>query len=130
MKQEPPDDRRYTKQHEWILSAGDTATVGITDFAQNALGDITFVELPEVGREFQAGEEMAVVESTKAASDIYAPVSGTVSEVNTVLADDPAAINTDPFNRGWLVKLKLGDTAETEHLMTAGDYSKHCAGDA
>ena len=109
----------YTEEHEWIRVEGDTATVGITDFAQGQLGDIVFVELPEAGRQVTKGGEAAVVESVKAASDVYAPVDGEVLEPNQALADDPSLVNSDPEGEGWFFKLQLSDTSQLEGLMDA-----------
>src|SRR5215472_13366206 len=113
---------RYTKEHEWIRLDGDTAIVGITEFAQSKLGDVVFVELPEVGKSFAAGDEAAVVESVKAASEVYAPASGEVVAVNDALADAPATVNQDAEGARWFVKLKLTDAKELDDLMSAHDY--------
>src|SRR5919107_4108280 len=113
---------RYTKDHEYIRVEGDTGVVGITDYAQGQLGDVVFVELPQVGRTVAKGGEAAVVESVKAASEIYAPVSGEVVAVNTDLEGAPGAVNEDPAGKGWFLKLKLKDPAELESLMTADQY--------
>ena len=112
----------FTKDHEWIRVEGDTATVGISDHAQEALGDIVFAEVPEAGRQLNKGEEAAVVESVKAASDVYAPVSGEVTESNPGVADDPALINRDPEGEGWFFKLKLSDSGELNGLMDEAAY--------
>jgi glycine cleavage system H protein len=112
----------FTKDHEWIRVDGDTATVGISDHAQEALGDIVFAEVPEAGKRLDKGQEAAVVESVKAASDVYAPVSGEVIEGNAAIADDPAVINRDPEGDGWFFKLKLDDTGELDGLMDEGSY--------
>jgi glycine cleavage system H protein len=112
----------FTREHEWIRVDGDTATVGISDHAQQALGDIVFAEVPAAGRQVKKGEEAAVVESVKAASDVYAPVSGEVIEANGVLADDPAVINRDPEGEGWFFKLKLADSGELDGLMDEAAY--------
>jgi glycine cleavage system H protein len=112
----------FTKEHEWIRVEGDTATVGISDHAQEQLGDIVFVEVPEAGRRVSKGQEAAVVESVKAASDVYSPVSGEVIEGNQAIADDPALVNSDPEGQGWFFKLKLENTAELEGLMDEGAY--------
>lgn len=117
-----PDDRKYTKTHEWARTIGSTIEVGITDFAQHQLSDITYVELPAIGLHFPAGKEMAVVESIKAAGDVYAPVSGTVTEINASLADNPGVLNTDPHGAGWLVKIKPDNPQELNKLMPASDY--------
>ena len=112
----------FTREHEWIRVEGDTATVGISDHAQEQLGDIVFAEVPEAGRRLTKGQEAAVVESVKAASDVYAPVSGEVIEGNAALGDDPALINTDPEGEGWFFKLKLDNPGELEGLMDESAY--------
>jgi glycine cleavage system H protein len=112
----------FTREHEWIRVDGDTATVGISDHAQEALGDIVFAEVPDAGREVAKGQEAAVVESVKAASDVYAPVSGEVIEGNPAIADDPAIINRDPEGEGWFFKLKLSNPSEVEGLMDENAY--------
>ena len=112
----------FTKEHEWVQVDGDTATVGISNHAQEALGDIVFAEVPEAGRKVSKGQEAAVVESVKAASDVYAPVSGEVIEGNQAVADDPALINSDPEGQGWLFKLKLDNPAELDGLMDEAAY--------
>ena len=112
----------FTKDHEWIRVDGDTATVGISPHAQEALGDIVFAEVPEGGRKLSKGQEAAVVESVKAASDVYAPVSGEVTEGNQAVADDPSVINTDPEGKGWFFKLKLDNPGELEGLMNEAAY--------
>lgn len=118
-----PTSLRYAKTHEWIRLEGDgTATVGITDHAQDAMGDLVYVQLPEVGEVKTAGDETGVVESVKAASDIYSPVDGEIIEVNTQLEDTPELVNEDPYARGWLFKLKLNDARQVEDLMTADQY--------
>jgi glycine cleavage system H protein len=116
----------YTEEHEWIRLDGDTATVGITDFAQGQLGDIVFVEVPEPGRQVQKGKEAAVVESVKAASDVYAPVSGEVMEGNQALADDPSLVNSAAESDGWFFKLRLRDPSELDGLMDASAYKAFC----
>ena len=112
----------FTREHEWIRVEGDTATVGISDHAQQALGDIVFAEVPDAGRQVKKGEEAAVVESVKAASDVYAPVSGEIIEANGALADDPAVINRDPEGEGWFFKLKLDNPSELDGLMDEAAY--------
>jgi glycine cleavage system H protein len=112
----------FTKEHEWIRVEGDTATVGITDHAQEQLGDIVFAEVPESGKRLSKGQEAAVVESVKAASDVYAPVSGEVIEGNSKVADDPAIVNRDPEGDGWFFKLKLDNQSELEGMMDEGAY--------
>lgn len=114
---------RYTKDHEWVRMDGDTATVGISDHAQNALGDVVFVDLPEIGREVSAGEAVAVVESVKAASDVYAPVSGRIVEVNSALAEDPGLINREPTGEGWFFRIEPRDPAEIGTLMDEAAYA-------
>ena len=119
-----PDSLRYTESHEWIKDNGDgTVTVGISDHAQELLGDLVFVELPEVGAALEAGAECAVVESVKAASDVYAPVNGEVTAVNEDLAGTPELINQDPYEAGWLFTLKVADTGALANLMDAAAYS-------
>ena len=117
-----PEDRRYAKTHEWVKIENGLAVIGITDHAQAALGDITFVELPEVGHVVKRSEECGVIESVKAASDLYAPVSGEVCEVNTALETRPEVVNEDPYGKGWILKLKNFDRAGVERLMDAAEY--------
>ena len=118
-------DRQYAKSHEWLKPEGDgTATVGISDYAQSSLGDITFVQLPKVGAAVKAGETFGVVESVKAASDLYAPVAGTVVAVNAALESAPEAVNQSPYDDGWMLKLKPADPGAAGALLSAGDYSK------
>ncbi len=114
--------RYFTDEHEWIDVEGDTATVGITDYAQEQLGDIVFVELPDVGQMVEKGKDAAVVESVKAASDVYAPISGEVTEANDALEEDPALVNTSPEEDGWFFKLTIGDKEELDGLMDAKAY--------
>jgi len=116
------DDLKYTKQHEWVRVEGETATVGITDFAQQALGEVTYIELPEPGTEVEQGKELAVVESLKAASDVYAPASGTVASVNPDLEDQPDLINTDPYGAGWLCTIEGVGESELGRLLSSGQY--------
>ncbi len=113
---------RFTDQHEWVRLDGDEATIGITTFAAQQLGDVVYIELPETGRSFKANEEAAVVESVKAASEVYAPLSGTVSQSNTSLTETPADINTDAQGAGWFFKLKINDRAEFDALLSASAY--------
>lgn len=120
--------RYFTDEHEWVDVSGDIATVGITDYAQGQLGDIVFVELPEEGRAFAKGDDAAVVESVKAASDVYAPVSGEVVEANAALVDDPALVNSEPEEEGWFFKLRLTDTSELAGLMDEAAYKDFVAG--
>ena len=119
--------RRYTRDHEWIELDGDTATIGITDHAQEQLGDVVFVELPEVGRKMDKGGEAAVVESVKAASEVYAPLAGTVVAVNDELVAEPGRINADPFGAGWFLKLRLDDPASLDELMDEAAYRSYVA---
>ena len=120
--------RYFTDEHEWVDVSGDIATVGITDYAQEQLGDIVFVELPEEGKAFAKGDDAAVVESVKAASDVYAPVSGEVVEANAALVDDPALVNSEPEEEGWFFKLRLTDTSELAGLMDEAAYKDFVAG--
>jgi glycine cleavage system H protein len=120
-----PDNYRYTKEHEWVLVEGDTGTVGITDHAQEELGDIVYVDLPKVGAQIAQGKSLGSVESVKAVSDVYSPVSGEVTEINPTLADKPESLNADPHGAAWLVKLKLSAPAEVAGLMTAADYQAY-----
>lgn len=115
-------DRRYTKDHEWVQLEGDTATVGITVYAQSQLGDVVFVELPEIGKALDKGAEAAVVESVKAASDVYAPLSGEVTAVNDALEGAPATVNEDAEGKGWFLRLKVADAKQMDELMTADQY--------
>ena len=118
-----PENLQYTKEHEWIRAKEDVVVVGITDFAQSELGDIVFVELPEVGSALRAGETFGTVESVKTVSDLYAPVSGTVVRVNTALQDAPEKVNEDPYGEGWLVEVEGG--GETSPLLSAASYKEH-----
>jgi len=120
-----PENFRYTKEHEWVLVEGDTAAVGITDHAQRELGDIVYVDLPQVGARLEQGASLGSVESVKAVSDIYAPVSGEVVEVNGTLADKPEALNRDPHGAAWLVKVKLANPAEADGLLSAAGYEAY-----
>jgi len=121
-----PQDLFYAKTHEWVSLNEGIATIGITDFAQSQLSDLTFVELPEVGATFSAGDEVAVVESVKAAADVYAPVAGEVIEVNSELEDSPELINKDSFGAGWLFKLKVVKESEVDNLLDAESYEELC----
>ena len=123
-----PSDLKYTKSHEWVRVSGDTATVGITDHAQNELTDIVFVELPDAGRKVKAGEACAVVESVKTASDIYSPLSGEIVEVNKSVVDDPALVNKEPHAGGWFFKIKLSNPAELNALLSPDAYQKQIDG--
>lgn len=119
-----PDNLKYTRSHEWVLDNSDgTVTVGITDHAQELLGDMVFIEVPEIDREVEAGEECAVVESVKAASDVYAPVSGTVIDMNDQLADAPELVNEDPYGKGWMFKIQINDMSQLDALLDASAYA-------
>jgi glycine cleavage system H protein len=120
----PMSTLRFTKDHEWVRVDGDIATVGITDYAQQQLGDVVFVELPEVGRRVEIGKEAAVVESVKAASEVYAPVSGEVVEINEALAGEPARVNAEPMGGGWFFKLRLADPKQLEQLLDEAGYQR------
>ncbi|RME53733.1 MAG: glycine cleavage system protein GcvH [Deltaproteobacteria bacterium] len=123
-----PSDLKYTKEHEWVrVEANDEAVIGITDFAQDQLGEIVFVELPEVDDEFSKEENIATVESVKAVSDVYAPVSGTVLEVNEDLPGMPETINEDPYGDGWMIRIKMSDPSEVDSLMDADEYEEYVA---
>ena len=120
-----PADYRYTKEHEWVKIEGDTALVGITDHAQDQLGDVVFVELPKSGASVHASQSFGTVESVKAVSDIYAPLSGEVAAINEDLVDSPETLNEDPHGKGWLIKIRFSDKAELEGLMSAEDYAAY-----
>jgi glycine cleavage system H protein len=123
-----PSELKYVKTHEWVRDEGDgTVTIGITDHAQKLLGDLVFVELPEIGTQIEAEAECAVVESVKAASDVYSPVTGEVIDINTGLADAPEIINEDPYDSGWMFRVRLSDPDEIETLMDADAYIELCA---
>ena len=122
-----PDDLKYASTHEWIrVNENGVATVGISDHAQDALGDIVFVDLPEPGAIVNAKDEVAVVESVKAAADLYSPISGEIIEVNGVLVEAPETVNSDPYENGWVLKMTISDAAELDDLMDADAYSDHC----
>jgi glycine cleavage system H protein len=123
-----PEDLKYAASHEWVRAEGETATVGITDHAQHELTDVVFVELPAVGRELRAGEACAVVESVKTASDVYAPVSGTVTAVNEALAANPGLVNSEPYGAGWFFRLRLTQPAELDKLLDAAAYRAQIGG--
>jgi glycine cleavage system H protein len=120
-----PENFRYTKEHEWVLADGDAGTIGITDHAQQELGDIVYVDLPKVGTRIDAGKSLGSVESVKAVSDIYAPVSGEITEINESLADAPEKLNRDPHGDAWLVKIRLSNPEEIQRLMSAADYQSY-----
>ena len=117
-----PSDLRYTKDPEWVRIEGDTAIIGITDFAQGELGDIVFIDINTVGQDLAAEAVFGTVEAVKTVSDLFMPVSGTITELNAALADDPAAVNTDPYDKGWMVKVKMSDASQGEGLLTADQY--------
>ena len=123
-----PADLLYSKSHEWVKVQGGEATIGITDHAQEALNDIVYVELPQVGQSFKVEQEFGVVESVKSVSDLYMPVSGTITAVNKDLDESPETLNEDPYGKGWLVKVKLADPGETKALLSADGYAKETAG--
>ena len=122
-----PSDRRYTTDHEWIKIDGDVGIVGITDFAQSELGDVTYVEVPQVGKTLAKGDAFGVVESVKAVSDIYAPLAGEVIEVNDALANSPELVNESPFEGAWMIKIRLADPSAAESLLDASAYEQHAA---
>ena len=122
-----PEGLKYSKEHEWVLVEGTSATIGITEYAQEELGDIVFVELPEVGEKIVKDDPFGAVESVKAVSDIYAPVSGEVMEVNEILPDNPETINDDPYGDGWMVRVELSDIDDLKDLMDADEYAEYVA---
>ena len=117
-----PEDVSYTKDHEWVRIEGENGTVGITDYAQGELGDIVFIELPKIGRQVKQGESFGTVEAVKAVSDLFAPVSGEVTEVNSELDKKPEVVNKDPYRTGWIIRIKLRDKSEMKNLLTAKQY--------
>jgi glycine cleavage system H protein len=119
-----PEELKYTKNHEWVKVEGDTATIGITDFAQNELGDIVYVEIETEGEELDKDEAFGTVEAVKTVSDLYMPVSGTVQELNPKLEDAPETVNQDPYGEGWMIKVKMKDTSEVEQLLDASAYKE------
>jgi glycine cleavage system H protein len=123
-----PSDLKYAKTHEWVRVAGDVATVGITDHAQHELTELVFVEVPEVGHKIKAGDACAVVESVKTANDVYSPVSGVVTEANSLVVADPALVNSDPYTAGWFYKIKLSNPAELNALLSAEQYKAQIGG--
>jgi len=123
-----PEDFRYTKDHEWVKIEADNATIGITDFAQKQLGDVVYVELPEIGSQLEFHQSLGVVESVKAVSDIYSPVSGEVVAINEELNDVPEVLNEDPHGKGWIIRLKIKDEAELEKLMSLSEYEQYLEG--
>jgi glycine cleavage system H protein len=120
-----PEDNRYAKSHEYIHVEGDTGTIGITDYAQKELGDVVFVELPQVGTQLEMGDELGSIESVKAVSELFSPVGGEVIEVNERLADKPELVNTDPYGDGWMIKIKVADATETDEMMNAEEYDEY-----
>lgn len=122
-----PEKLLYTKEHEWIAVEDEVGTIGITDHAQTELGDVVYVELPDTGSQFDAGQALGSVESVKAVSEVYSPVSGQILEVNSALVDSPETLNQDPYGKGWIVRLRLDDTTEIHNLMSPEDYQKYLA---
>ncbi|MDH5541332.1 MAG: glycine cleavage system protein GcvH [Nitrospinota bacterium] len=122
---EYPDNLKYTKEHEWVIESEGMVIVGITDYAQDALGDVVFVELPEVGSEVKAGEPFGVVESVKSVSDLYAPITGKVVEINNGLEDEPELVNNSPFDEGWMIKIEVYDESELDDLLSSSDYEEY-----
>ncbi len=120
-----PAGLKYTSDHEWVKVDGDLATVGITDYAQGELGDVVFVELPEAGTEINKGESFGTIEAVKAVADLFSPASGEIVELNEALEDAPETVNQDPYNAGWMVKIKLSDASELDDMMDAAAYEKH-----
>ena len=123
-----PDDRKYTQEHEWVQVDGDTGTIGLTDFAASELGDIVFVELPEIGDEFSQGDTVGTVESVKAVADLFLPVSGEVIALNDAVVDNPELVNSEPLDDGWLLKVKLDDVGEMDNLLDAQGYQELLGG--
>lgn len=123
-----PSEYYYSKDHEWVKIEGDTAVMGITDFAQKQLGDVVYIELPAVGAELGVHQTVGVVESVKAVSDVYSPISGKVTEVNSALNDAPETLNQDPHGQGWIIKLAVKDKSELENLLSASEYEKYVEG--
>ncbi len=120
-----PNDIKYTKEHEWVSLDGETATIGITDYAQSQLGDIVFVEFPDINSEIIQNETFGVIEAVKTVADLFAPVSGEIIEVNSSLEDSPNFINSDPYGSGWIIKIKINDSNEYNGLMSSDDYEEH-----
>ena len=119
-----PNDLKYTEEHEWVAVDGDIATIGITDYAQGELGDLVFVELPEVGTDVEQSSAFGTVEAVKAVSDLFAPISGSVTEINETLADDPEVVNKDPYGDGWMIKVKISDSSQLDDLLDAEAYKE------
>lgn len=122
-----PKDLKYTKEHEWVRVEGDVVTVGVTDYAQSEMGDVVFVELPEVGSSITAGDQLAVIESVKAVSDVFSPVSGTVEAVNEALEETPELVNEDCYGEGWIARIQCTDPAELDTLLSAEEYEQYLA---
>lgn len=120
-----PEDNRYAKSHEYVHAEGDIGIIGISDYAQKELGDVVFVELPQVGTQLELGDDLGSIESVKAVSELFSPVSGEVIEVNEALADKPDLVNTDPYGDGWMVKIRLSDATELDELMPAAEYDEY-----
>ena len=120
-----PEDNRYAKSHEYVHVEGNTGTIGITDYAQKELGDVVFVELPQVGTQLEAGDELGSIESVKAVSELFVPVGGEVIEINEALAEKPELVNTDPYGDGWMIRLRVSDPTEVDELMTAEEYEEY-----
>ena len=117
-----PEDLHYSKDHEWVRVDGDQAIIGITDYAQNSLGDVVYVELPKADEEFAANEAFGSVESVKAVSEVFTPLAGTIAKVNEALADEPESVNTDPYGAGWMIRMKMKNSGEVDSLLTAAEY--------
>ena len=117
-----PEDLHYSKDHEWIRVEGDLAVIGITDYAQNSLGDVVYVELPKIGDEFAANESFGSVESVKAVSEVFTPVAGVVAKINESLADEPEKVNSDPYGEGWMIRVRMSHPGEVDSLLTAAEY--------
>jgi glycine cleavage system H protein len=122
-----PDNLKYTKEHEWLRVENDTAIVGVTDYAQSELGDIVYIEFPEVGKAFSHNDSIGTIEAVKTVADLYAPVSGEVLEVNTELVDNPELVNQDPYEKGWMLKIKISNPSEVDSLMDSSAYKQHVA---
>ncbi len=121
-------DLRFAKTHEWLRVEGETVTIGLTDYAQGELGDIVFIELPEIGKTVSVGDALATIESVKSVSEIYAPVGGGITDVNAALDDNPALVNSDPYGEGWILRMKLTDVAQLEGLLSFEEYEEHTKG--
>jgi glycine cleavage system H protein len=124
-----PEDLHYSKDHEWVRVEGDTAVVGITDYAQDSLGDVVYAELPKEGENFAANESFGSVESVKAVSEVFSPVSGTISGINESLNDEPEKVNNDPYGEGWMIRVKMSNSGEVDSLLTAAEYEDFTKGD-